>query len=136
VRVVDEKSKLVTIVLDFPTRSAQMQSCEFPNNQADNPSNIRKRLVNYDAELPGDPDEDLNFIDNMLKAASATPTLTGTTKPGFKTSRGFVLGRRLLGEAKNRYYWCGEKGELALGRRVEQGRGVTQYMDLHGIHRS
>jgi hypothetical protein len=123
VRVVDEKTKLVTIVVSFPTRNGRIQSCAFPNEHRDNPSKIRKRLLNYDAGLPGDPDEDRNFIETILEAASTRPTLTRTTKPGFKTSKGFVLGPRLLGKAKNSHYWCGEKGELALGRRAGTRKG-------------
>ena len=85
-----------------------MFKVSIPAEQREEQMRVRKTLRSYDAALPGQVDDDLEFIEALFDGANASP-LIATSKPGFTdTGKGFVLGVQMLGDAVGRYLWVGE----------------------------
>jgi hypothetical protein len=66
---------------------------------------IRRELLGYDADLPGNGSDDVKLIQRLLDGVDRVP-LIEVDKPGFTPSgKGFVLGARMFGDARERYWW-------------------------------
>jgi hypothetical protein len=106
--VKDELTDLVSFLIRGPTRGAGTFQASIPAAQRDELKRVRKTLRSYDAALPGQVDDALEFIEKLFDGANASP-LIATSKPGFtETGKGFVLGARMLGDAVERYLRLGE----------------------------
>jgi hypothetical protein len=108
-RVKDEQTDLVSFITCGPTRGGDTFKVSIPAEQREEQKRVRKTLRSYDAALPGQVDDDLEFLDALFDGAKISP-LIATSKPGFTdTGKGFVLGAQMLGDAVERYLWLGEE---------------------------
>lgn len=107
-RVKDEQSGLVSFVICGTTKGGDTFKVSIPAEQREEQKRVRKTLRSYDAALPGQVDDDLEFIEALFDAANVSPRIA-TSKPGFtETGKGFVLGAQMLGDAVERYLWLGD----------------------------
>jgi hypothetical protein len=107
-RVKDELTDHVSFVIYGPTRSGDTFQVSIPAEQREELNRVRKTLRSYEAALPSQVDDALEFIEKLFDGANVSP-LIATSKPGFTdTGKGFVLGVQMLGDAVERYLWLGE----------------------------
>jgi hypothetical protein len=115
VRVRDQRTNLISFVISGPTRAGVSFTFTAPASQREELGRVRKALLDFEAALPGNKSNDIKFLAKLIDGANATP-LIATDKPGFTDSgNGFVLGLQLLGDARTRYHWLGDTGDMALG---------------------
>ena len=96
-RVKDEQSGLVSFVICGTTKGGDTFKVSIPAEQREEQKRVRKTLRGYEAALPGEVNDDLEFIEKLFDGANVSP-LIATSKPGFTdTGEGFVLGRRCSG---------------------------------------
>ena len=109
-RVKDEQTDLVSFDhLPVLRRGGDTFQVSIPAEQREELKRVRKTLRSYDAALPGQVDDDLEFIEKLFDGANVSP-LIATSKPGFTdTGKGFVLGVQMLGDAAERYLWLGDE---------------------------
>ena len=106
--VKDEQTDLVSFDICGPTRGGDTFQVSIPAEQREELKRVRKTLRSYDAALPGQVDDDLEFLEKLFDGANVSP-LIATSKPGFTdTGKGFVLGVQMFGDAANRYLWIGD----------------------------
>jgi hypothetical protein len=104
----DELTGLVSFVICGPTRGGGTFQTSVPAEQRDELKRVRKTLRSYDAALPSQVDDALEFIEKLFDGANVSP-LIATTKPGFTdTGKGFVFGAQMVGDAAERYLWVGD----------------------------
>ena len=107
-RVKDEQTDLVSFIICGPTRGGDTFTVSIPAEQREEQKRVRKTLRSYEAALPSQVDDALEFIEKLFDGANVSPRIA-TSKPGFTdTGKGFVLGAQMLGDAANRYLWLGE----------------------------
>jgi hypothetical protein len=107
-RVKDELTDLVSFVICGPTKGGDTFKVSIPAEQREELKRVRKTLRAYEAALPGQVDDDLEFIEALFDGANVSPRIA-TSMPGFAdTGMGFVLGAQMLGDAVGRYHWVGE----------------------------
>jgi hypothetical protein len=105
--VADANTGRATYILTFPTVGGALREHRVPAGKREQVRNIRRELLDYDADLPGDERDDVDLIKGLIERVDRVP-LIEVDKPGFTPKgRGFVLGPRMLGEARNRYWWRG-----------------------------
>ena len=108
-RVKDEQTDLVSFMISGLTNGGDTFRVSVPAEQREEQTRVRKTLRSYDAALPGQVDDDLEFIEKLFDGSNVSP-LIATSKPGFTDSgKGFVLGAQMLGDAVVRYLWLGEE---------------------------
>jgi hypothetical protein len=94
---------------------------------------VRKALLDYEAALPDNKNEDIKFLGKLFDGANAI-ALIATNKPGFTDSgKGFVLGLQLLGDARTHYHWLGDKDDndkMALGASQGTKKGWDEVAKL------
>jgi hypothetical protein len=134
-KIEDFKTKLTKLVLMFRTVSGERRALSIPAGEREDLKKVRRKLLDYDATLPGKESDDLLLIQHLINTVPLIP-LSEVDKPGFTiTGRGFVLGASLLGDANSRYWWhedpnsdeCGRKtwNEQAMGR---GGRSISTFV--------
>jgi hypothetical protein len=107
-RVKDQLTGLVSFVICGPTKGGDTFEASIPAEQRDELNRVRKTLRRYEAALPSQVDDALEFIEKLFDGANVSPRIA-TSKPGFTdTGKGFVLGPQMLGDAVKRYLWLGE----------------------------
>jgi hypothetical protein len=107
-RVKDEQTNLVSFDIYGPTKGGGTFTVSIPAEQREEQKRVRKTLESYGAALPGQVDDDLEFIEKLFNGANVSPRIA-TSKPGFTdTGKGFVLGVQMLGDAVERYLWLGD----------------------------
>jgi putative DNA primase/helicase len=116
-KIEDPKTKRTKLVLGFPTVAGEPRTMSIPAGEREDLKRIRKELLDYDARLPGSPDKDFALIKRLIAQAPATPRVE-IDKPGFTPSvKGFVLGKKLIGDAQDKYWWREDSSATALGTR-------------------
>jgi hypothetical protein len=101
--------------LTFPTVGGDLREHRVPAGRREEVRNIRRELLDYDADLPGNEHEDGDLTKGLFEGVDRVP-LIEVDKPGFTPKgRGFVLGPRMLGEARNRYWWRGIPDSRTVG---------------------
>jgi hypothetical protein len=90
--VADEKTGRATYILTFPTVGGDLREHRVPAGRREEVRNIRRELLDYDADLPGNERDDGKLIKGLFDGVDRVP-LIEVDKPGFTpTGRGFVLG--------------------------------------------
>src|ERR1700722_5229023 len=121
----DSKTKLTKLVLMFRTVSGEPRNLSIPAGERENLKKIRRRLLDYDANLPGKESDDLLLIQHLINTVPLIP-LSEVDKPGFTTTgKGFVLGASLLGDANWGYRWHEDPNPMSVGAK----RGTSKRWD-------
>jgi hypothetical protein len=91
-RVKDELTNLVSFVIAGPTKGGDTFKVSIPAENREELNRVRKTLRSYEAALPSQVDDALEFIEKLFDAANVSP-LIATSRPGF-TETGKGLGTR------------------------------------------
>ena len=111
----DPKTKRTKLILMFQIVSGEERSLSIPAGEREERKQIRKQLLDYDAQLPGNERDDEALIARLIDTVPDSP-LIEVDKPGFTDSgKGFVLGSVLLGDAENRYWSRDDPSPTTLG---------------------
>src|SRR5665213_1421250 len=112
-RIIDERSEMTLLGIDFPTNLATRRFETFDDDLADKPDKLRKALKSNGARFPGIVADQLKLVGSVISQLSDRTEILAM-KPGFRNA-GFVLGSRMLGAAKGKYRWKASSDDPDIG---------------------
>jgi hypothetical protein len=103
-RLIDERSGNSCIGIDFPRRQREPGFEVFDDDLAEQPQRVRSLLKSRGAAFTGTKKDQIEFVRRLLRNMPPK-ALTLAMKPGLRGRDGFVLGKVMLGTAKDRFRW-------------------------------
>jgi Domain of unknown function (DUF927) len=115
VRLIDERTGNSCFGFDFPTNLGGFDFAVMDDDLAESPQRVRIQLKKRGAAFRGSKKDQVRLVKDLLKRVPPEPRILAM-KPGWR-DQGFVLGRQLIGEAKEQYRWKSNSRHPDLGDR-------------------